>query len=294
MVRMTKKILLVFLASLVLGMGTVATAAEPALVISSGKSGGGYNAIAERLKSIMAEQAVATQVLTSVGSLENLARLDDPAGPVNVGLTQADALKYYLGQHPKFADKLFILGDIGKECVFIATGKDSGIGSDADLQKKQGNLIAIRDPNSGTAVTYLYMTQLEPEFKNTAAAFVDTMEALLALKTGGSQNKIKAVMFVQRPEAKSPEMQVILDDPKDFRFIAVTDWDLNDKLPDGSAVYTFEKVTVQEKKWSFDTKVETICTRGLLLGNKEKLSADLRDRLAKVMLLSASRVLEAP
>jgi TRAP-type uncharacterized transport system substrate-binding protein len=185
-----------------------------------------------------------------------------------------------------------MLGEIGKECVFIATGKDSGISSDADLQKKQGNLIAIRDPNSGTAVTYLYMTQLEPQFKNTAVTFVDTMEALLALKTGGAQNKVKAVMFVQRPEVKSPEMQVILDDPKDFRFIPVTDWDLNDKLLDGSAVYNFEKVTVQEKKWGFDTKVETICTRGLLLGNKEKLSADLRDRLAKVMLLSASRVLE--
>jgi len=289
--RMTKKILLAFLATLVLGIGIVARAAEPALVISTGKSGGGYSAIGERLKTVMTEQGVAVQVLPSVGSLENLERLDDPASPVNLGLTQADALKYYLGQHPKFADKLFMLGEIGDECVFIATCKDSGIASDADLQKKQGNLIAIRDPNSGTAVTYLYMIQLEPQFKNTAVAFVDTMEALLALKAGGSQNKIKAVMFVQRPEARSPEMQVILDDPKDFRFISVTDWDLNDKLPDGSAVYTFEKVTVQEKKWGFDTKVETICTRGLLIGNKEKLGAGLRDRLAKVMLLSASRVL---
>lgn len=289
---MIKNIMLAVLASLMLLTGTIGRAAEPALVISTGKSGGGYNAIGERLKTVMAEQNITAQVLPSVGSLENLERLDDPANPVNVGLTQADALKYYLGQHPKFADKLFMLGEIGKECVFIATGKDSGISSDADLQKKQGNLIAIRDPNSGTAVTYLYMTQLEPQFKNTAVTFVDTMEALLALKTGGAQNKIKAVMFVQRPEAKSSDMQVILDDPKDFRFIPVTDWDLNDKLPDGSAVYTFEKVTVQEKKWGFDTKVETICTRGLLIGNKEKLSADLRDRLAKVMLLSASRVLE--
>ena len=99
--RMTKKILLAFLATLVLGMGTVARAAEPALVISTGKSGGGYSAIGERLKTVMTEQGVAVQVLPSVGSLENLERLDDPASPVNVGLTQADALKYYLGQHPK-------------------------------------------------------------------------------------------------------------------------------------------------------------------------------------------------
>jgi hypothetical protein len=116
------------------------------------------------------------------------------------------------------------------------------------------------------------------------------MEALLQIKTGGKENKLKAAMFVQRPTAKSPEMQVVLEDPKDFRFVSVTDWDLNDKLPDGTAVYTFEKVTVAEKKWGFDTKVDTICTRGLLIGAKDKLSPDLRERLAKVMLLAGNRV----
>lgn len=285
-----KKLLFAFLCAMLATVFSGLAQAEPALVISSGKSGGGYNAIGERLKSVMAEQGVTGEVLTSVGSLENLKRLDDPSSPANIGLTQADALKYYLHDHPKFADKLFTLGEIGNECVFIVSGKNSGIDSDSDLQKKGGNLIAIRDPNSGTAVTYSYMIQLEPQFKNTPAAFVDTMEALLQMKTGGAANKIKAAMFVQRPNAKSPEMQVVLENPKDFHFVSVTDWDLNDKLPDGSAVYTFEKVTVAEKSWGFDTKVETICTRGLLIGAKDKLSPELRDRLAKVMLLSATRV----
>jgi TRAP-type uncharacterized transport system substrate-binding protein len=285
-----KKILSVLVTFVALWLSAAAQTNDPALVISSGKSGGGYNAIGTRLKTVMAEQGINAEVLTSVGSLENLKRLDDPASPVNIGLTQADALKYYLRDNPRFADKLFMLGEIGKECVFIVTGKDSGIHSDADLQKKQGNLIAIRDPDSGTAVTYSYMIQLEPNFKNTPAAFVDTMEALLQIKTAGKENKIKAAMFVQRPTVKSPEMQVVLEDPKDFRFVPVTDWDLNDKLPDGTAVYTFEKVTVAEKKWGFDTKVDTICTRGLLIGSKDKLTPDLRERLAKVMLLAGNRV----
>jgi hypothetical protein len=55
-------------------------------------------------------------------------------------------------------------------------------------------------------------------------------------------------------------------------------------------VYTFENVTVAEKKWGFDTAVDTICTRGLMLANKTKLTADQRTRLSKVMLLAASRV----
>ncbi len=267
----------------------LAQAADPPIVISTGKSGGGYNTIGERLKSVLAEQDQPAQVQTSAGSLENLNRLDNPQSPVNVGLTQADALKYYLKEHPGFADQFISLGEIGKECVFVVVGKDSDIRDDSDLQQAKGRLIAVQSPNSGVAVTWEYMTVLEPEFKNTAPAFVDGAEALLQIKSGGKASKIQAAMVVQRPMAKSTEMQVVLENPKDFRLIPVKDWDLNDKLPDGSAVYTFENVTVAEKKWGFDTTVDTICTRGLMLANKSKLTADQRTRLSKVMLLAASR-----
>lgn len=268
----------------------LAQAADPPIVISTGKSGGGYNTVGERLKSVLAEQDQPAQVQTSAGSLENLNRLDNPQSPVNVGLTQADALKYYLKEHPGFADQFISLGEIGKECVFVVVGKDSDIRDDSDLQQAKGRLIAVQSPNSGVAVTWEYMTVLEPEFKNTAPAFVDGAEALLQIKSGGKASKIQAAMVVQRPMAKSTEMQVVLENPKDFRLVPVKDWDLNDKLPDGSAVYTFENVTVAEKKWGFDTTVDTICTRGLMLANKSKLTADQRTRLSKVMLLAASRV----
>lgn len=273
----------------------LAQAADPPIVISTGKSGGGYNTIGERLKNVLAEQDQPAQVLTSAGSIENLTRLDDPQTPVSVGLTQADALKYYLKDHPGFADQFINLGEIGKECVFIVTGKDSDIRSDSDLQQKGKNrLLAVQSPKSGVAVTWEYMTLLEPAFKNTAPAFVDGAEALLQIKSGGKASQIQAAMVVQKPMAKSTEMQVVLDNPKDFRLVPVKDWDLNDKLPDGSAVYTFENVTVAEKKWGFDTAVDTICTRGLMLANKNKLTADQRTRLSKVMLLAASRVVGEP
>ncbi|MCC6135027.1 MAG: hypothetical protein LM550_08695 [Candidatus Contendobacter sp.] len=273
-----------------LGITGLAQATDPPIVISTGKSGGGYNTIGERLKTVLAEQDMAVQVLTSAGSVENLNRLEDPKSPVSVGLTQADALQAYLKDHPGFADQFISLGDIGKECVFIVTGKNSDIRDDSDLQQSKGHLIAVQSPNSGVAVTWEHMTRLEPAFKNTAPAFVDGAEALLQIKNGGKSSKIQAVMVVQKPMAKSTEMQVVLQNPKDFRLIPIKDWDLNDKLPDGSAVYTFEDVTVAEKSWGFDTKVDTICTRGLILANKTKLTVDQRTRLSKVMLLATSRV----
>ncbi len=79
-----------------LSIAALAQAADPPIVISTGKSGGGYNTIGERLKTVLAEQDQAVQVLTSAGSGENLNRLADPNSPVSVGLTQADALQAYL------------------------------------------------------------------------------------------------------------------------------------------------------------------------------------------------------
>ncbi len=269
-------------------------AADPPIVISTGKNGGGYYTIGERLKTVMAEQDQPVQVLTSVGSLENLERLDDLKSPVSVGLTQADALKYYLKDHPAFAEQMINLGEIGKECVFIVTGKESGIQDDGDLQRAGKKLIAVQSPQSGVAVTWEYMTLLEPKFKNTAPAFIDGAEALLQMKSNGKASPVQAAMVVQRPMAKSTEMQVVLENPKDFRLVPVKDWDLNDQLPDGSAVYTFENVTVAEKKWGFNTTVDTICTRGLIVANKAKLTADQRTRLSKVMLLAASRIIGDP
>ncbi|MDX1656647.1 MAG: TAXI family TRAP transporter solute-binding subunit [Candidatus Competibacteraceae bacterium] len=257
--------------------------------ISTGKEGGGYYGIGQRLAEVMAEQDTEAQVITSVGSVENLNRLNDPDSPVNVTLTQADALKDYLNQNPDFESRLLMLGNMGQECVFIVAGQNSGIEDDGDLQREDNDFrISVQSPDSGVAVTWQYMTSLEEGFKNTQPAFVDTLEALLEIKSGGG--RIKAAMMVQRPDAKSPAMQVVLDNPDVYRFVEVNDWDLNDKLPDGSAVYTFETVTVQEKSWGFDTKVDTICTHALLVTNREKLSADLRSRLARVVLLAEERL----
>ena len=64
-----------------------------------------------------------------------------------------------------------VLGEIGKECVFIVTGKDSDLKSDSDLQQPgKGRLIAVQSPNSGVAGTWEYMTRLEPAFKTLAPA----------------------------------------------------------------------------------------------------------------------------
>lgn len=266
-----------------------AAIAQTDIVIVTGKEGGGYHTIGQRLKGVLSELKLSAEVLTSAGSIENITRLADPADPANVGLAQSDALKYYLIDHPEFAEQYLALGEIGQECVLVITGKDTGIEDDGDLQKDKGNLIAVQSPDSGVAVTYEYMTRLEPKFKNTAPAFVDGIEGLMRIKSG--TDNLKAVMLVQRPKAQSDEMRAFKENPEDFRLVPITDWDLNDKLPDGSAVYSFETVTLEEKKWGFDTKVDTICTQGLMLAAPNKMTEEQRSRLSKAMLLAGKRIL---
>lgn len=270
----------------------VAPAAGADLVISTGREGGSYHAIGLRLRSeLSARHRRSVDVVTSVGSLENLDRLGDPLSKVNLAFTQTDALDRYLEDHPEFAQEMLVLGDVGRECVFIVASRDGPIADASDLKKVAGYEISLDAPASGAAVTFDSMSQLEPAFQNTSPVFVDLAEALLQLKVGGEHSSLKAALFVQRPLRRSRAMQVVLDEPEAYRLVPITERDLpNTRLPDGSEVYEFEEVTVGGKERREPLRVETLCLRGLLLGAKPKLDRELRALLSQVLLASGSRI----
>jgi hypothetical protein len=268
-------------------------AGEPDTVMSTGREGGNYYYIGKRLKSAMQlEYDTWVEILTSRGSLENLRRLDDPSSPVGVTLTQADALNRYLQDHPEFADEFIVLGDAGKECVFVVARQVGDLTTAANLKAAIGGEISVDDKESGASVTFDYMSELEPGFRAITPVSIDVMEALLQLKVAGEHTKLKAAMIVQRPKARSAPIKVVLENPDTYRFVPVTEADVgNAKLPDGSVVYTFERVTVGGRSDQQSLEVETLCTRGLMLGSKEKLDKDLRSHLAALMLESADKII---
>ena len=148
------------------------------------------------------------------------------------------------------------------------------------------------DPGSGASATYAYLQDMDPSFARTKPAFVDTIEALLQIKVAGKYTDLKAAMLVQRPTTRSAPVTVLLENPKDYRLIPVSEADIeNSKLPDGSVVYTFEQVNIGETSGKNSLDVNTICTRGLLLASKRKLGRDLRSKLSAVMLESATTVI---
>jgi hypothetical protein len=262
------------------------------VVVSTGREGGSYYYIGQRLNSemLLAHNQL-VEVATSDGSRENLARLQDPSSRVNVALAQADALKSYLKDTPEFADKFFVLGDVGIECVLLVTGASSGVKSTADLKQPGKRQLSVDAPGSGAAVTFGTMGDLEPGFRNTSTVYVPVMESLLQLRVGGEYSNLKALMMVQRPRRVSPALKVVLGDPKSYKLLPITAADLpNAALPDGSQVYSFENVSVGGKKRRGHQKLDTVCTRGLLLGSIPKLTRDQRSGLSELMLNAGDRI----
>ena len=272
---------LLTLAPLSSGAETTGSESVRPIVISSGQQGRGYWGVATRLNEVAAELGFAVENEESVGSLQNLQRLDDPEDPVSLALTQADALQYYLQDNPGLSDRMEILEYLGQECVFIITGSNSGIGSDRELQQEKDHRIAIFSPDSGVNVTYQYMKLLEPELSNTRVVFMNTEEAMDSLT--GAESPVDSVMLVHRPKDRSPEIQLALDRPNDYRFVAVEDGDLNDKLPNGEAVYTPLDIVLLRVDGEARVSVKTICTKGMLVASKVKLSADQRKQLDQVI-----------
>jgi hypothetical protein len=279
--------------AIVLQVADAPLAREPDTVMSTGREGGNYYYIGKRLKSTMQlEHDSWVEILTSRGSLENLRRLDDPSSPVGLTLTQADALNRYLQDHPEFADEFIVLGDAGKECVFVVARQVGDLATAANLKAATGGEISVDDKESGASVTFDYMSELAPGFRALTPVPVDVMEALLQLKVAGEHTKLRAALIVQRPKARSAPIKTVFENPDTYRLLPITEADVgNARLPDGRGVYSFERVTVGGKNDPRSVEIDTLCTRGLMLASREKLGKDLRSQFSTLMLKSSAKII---
>jgi len=268
-------------------------AQDDALVISTGREGGSYSLIASRLKRVMmSKNQTAVEVVPTRGSLENLIRLDDPSSNVSLALTQADVLAAYIKKKPEFTDRFIVLGDVGNECAILVTGSRSSLETVQDLKSSEGTEISVDTAHSGAALTLRQMTLLEPGFATLTPVYVDVMQALLQIKVPSPHSKLRALMLVQRPNAVPEPVRIILDSPEDYRIVPILESDVgNIELPDGSPVYTFEQIAVGGRARPESIKVQTLCTRGLLLASKSKLGRDTRSRLSRTMLQSGEEII---
>lgn len=285
-----RAVILVGFAVLLLLVAPESRSAE-GLVISTGTESAYYHTVARGLRAVLRSQYdTPLEILTSAGSIENLTLLDDPASPVAIALTQADALKHYIDDHPEFASRHLVVSDVGEECVFLITGKQDGIESLADLKAEGSRELAVGRLGSGAAITWEYLNRLEPSFRNTRPVDVETIEALLGLRLSTGSSAIVAAMMVQRPRSLSAPVETVLDRPDDYQIVPIREGDIAPaSLEGGRPVYSFERVSVgfgRDYSLSFDT----ICTRGLLIAARAKVSEEQLKVLNEAMATSRSYI----
>ena len=258
----------------------MAPAAAAPIVISSGLEGGGYWNAGGRLQAVASGMGLTVENRSSIGSLANLKVLLDKGSPVSLAFAQADALQYYLKDNPDAAQAIETLENVGQECVFIISSNDSDIRTDKDMQEARRLHLGIKSSKSGIWVTFNYMMSLIPELKSTTLIYGDTVRMMTDI-AHPKTNIEEAVMVVQGPNEHSPEIDMVIANPDQFRFVKISDERLTQKTSGGEAIY--HRMRVAPGAVASADPVETICVQGLLLANRNKLPAAQRNTLMELI-----------
>lgn len=254
------------------------TAASQDLSISTGREGGSYFGVqGPKIVKFMKGAGLNAAFVASTGSLDNLDKV--AKGEAQVGISQADAIMFFKKTNPQAGTKIEIGGTLGRECVFVVAKKGGKVNTDSDLQVK-GVTIAAGAQGDGSRATWDYMGILEEKFKNATPNDAGGASGLAQVVSG----QTNAFLFVTNPDPKvlyTNELFTLARDNKTLQFVPVTDWDLNDKLPNGDAVYNFETVTI--KPGLFSDTVKTICMNTYTIYNGD-LNAATKEKLARAFL----------
>ena len=257
----------------VLGLGVV----NADIVISSGQESKSFHKMAQRITQIINRKDITT--ITSKGSLENIDNLI--SGKAQVGLAFADSYMYKKASDPR-AEKLKIVGTVGKGCLYAVANADGKVKKAGDLTSKN-IIVDMGKAGSGANSTWTYLGELDKDFKNPQTRNIGDDMGLSAIISGQTD----VMLQMQNNSIDNKLVKDVLSN-KQLKFVPMQAWSFNDKLPNGAAVYTKEKVALDDA--FFKTELETICTNTLVLAN-ESVNDDDLDLIAGIVLRNQKAIL---
>jgi TRAP-type uncharacterized transport system substrate-binding protein len=257
-----------------------ATAAD--ITITTGQQGLTYNAVyGVNLAGALSEYGYKSTVVPSKGSLDNLDKV--ASGEAQIGFTQADAFQFWRSRHGNEAQKVDIIGELGDECVFVAVKDGGKVGSESDL--KEGIKIAVGEPASGSYASWQYLQSLEKDYAKVETYAKGGVRSLAKVTTG----EYDAFLWVSAPDRTNKFLESVNQKGSGLTMISMNGWNVDDKLPNGKAVYELKKA-VTESGWLSDSKVKVPCTKTLVVANTDA-GDDMLETASTVLLKNLSRVL---
>lgn len=257
-----------------------ATAAD--ITITTGQQGLTYNAVyGVNLAGALSEYGYKSTVVPSKGSLDNLDKV--ASGEAQIGFTQADAFQFWRSRHGNEAQKVDIIGELGDECVFVAVKDGGKVGSESDL--KEGIKIAVGEPASGSYASWQYLQSLEKDYAKVETYAKGGVRSLAKVTTG----EYDAFLWVSAPDRTNKFLESVNQKGSGLTMVSMNGWNVDDKLPNGKAVYELKKA-VTESGWLSDSKVKVPCTKTLVVANTDA-GGDMLETASTVLLKNLSRVL---
>ena len=145
-------ILLASAAAIWLALHFVRPAPPRTLTMSGGPKGSSFQTIAERYRSILAENGIDLKIIPSEGSLQNLDRLSEPHSQVDIALVQAGITEAEAARQGSNTGDLVSLGSMFYQPLTVFYRGRKPI---ARLSQLKGKRIAIGRQGSGTRLLAL-------------------------------------------------------------------------------------------------------------------------------------------
>ena len=257
------------------------------VVISTGGRGGSYFSTGEKLAGILAEYDYPAKSVKSNGSIENIERV--ASGEATLGFAQLDALAWWMNRNPESAGNLKVLGNLYTECVYVAVNTSGPISDEGDLQGDSAK-VAVQKRGSGSAVSWSYMQDLEPDFAKGSTFFQGGLQLLNEL-ANTPDGEINAFLWVSDPlNLDQRYLKTVLENDN-LKLVNIKDWDLNDKHPElGRPIYRFEEPDVA-KGLVFDKQLNTVCMDAVVVANANA-DDDMLDDVVDVLTVNRGRLFD--
>ena len=257
------------------------------VVISTGGRGGSYFSTGEKLAGILAEYDYPAKSVKSNGSIENIERV--ASGEATLGFAQLDALAWWMNRNPESAGNLKVLGNLYTECVYVAVNTSGPISDEGDLQGDSAK-VAVQKRGSGSAVSWSYMQDLEPDFAKGSTFFQGGLQLLNEL-ANTPDGEINAFLWVSDPlNLDQRYLKTVLENDN-LKLVDIKDWDLNDKHPElGRPIYRFEEPDVA-KGLVFDKQLNTVCMDAVVVANANA-DDDMLDDVVDVLTVNRGRLFD--
>lgn len=245
------------------------------IVLLAGAQEGVYWSTAKRLQKVAQKVNLKIQPVSSEGSFDNLKELLARSSRAKLAFVRSDTLQDYLQRAPGDRRRLELLERTGQQCVFLITPVSGDVKALDDLPSDARLGV---DSESGEAMgSFTYMATLSSRVS--ALEFVASPVPVLMEKLFAREDDLDGVLLFSSPREHSADFNYVMDNPQRYRVSGFRESDLDNLEVDGRRIYRTERLALD----GLPRPISTLCVRGVLVANKEKLAREQRNRLTDLI-----------